>query len=214
MVIFSDGRVGSTQETAHDFSAWSWTVGAPTVVNTRAHHGSYGFYFNAEERCAKSAAAAILFARAYFYFDTLPGGGTLALFWLDSTGGWGWDAGVLITNNIFTMFTQENGVEVTTSTGITAVADTWYCVELKKDVTNDLLELWINGISRASEARSITKNTATFNLGVYFKWGTPTIDFYADCVVLDSAYVGVETTVRKGGNSALMSALLAGKLFG
>jgi hypothetical protein len=75
--IFSDGQVGSTQETAHDFSAWTGTEGSPSVSTDYAHHGTYGFKGSSSLSYAYKnfAAQTTCYLRFYVRWITAPPAG-------------------------------------------------------------------------------------------------------------------------------------------
>jgi len=208
MAIFSDGFESG------DFTAWTSTFGAPTVQSTTKHHGTYAVYLNGNEGCSKTIlTTAIGYIRAYYYCDTLPGtGGKTVNLLMLTNAAYSYYVTCRINNNVFDLYLNENGVTTTASSGITASADTWYCLEFLRDVTNDHAELWINAVSKTTIDATITNN-ATLAVCQAYGSGSPTIDIYADCVVVDSAYIGVETAVKKGSSlAATMTEMLNSKM--
>lgn len=80
-VLFSDGQVGSTMESASDLSAWSGTNGTPTVSADAAYQSSNSVLIHAlasgVENCYKNLASAYdtLYMRLYVQFSALPSSG-------------------------------------------------------------------------------------------------------------------------------------------
>jgi len=56
-----------------DFSAWTGTIGEPTVTSVRSHHGIYSAEIDAAEYCYKVfTPQSTAYARVYVYFISLP----------------------------------------------------------------------------------------------------------------------------------------------
>ena len=175
-----------------NIDGWS-TSGTPTVSSNVAHHDSYSVYCNAasEYIYIVLAVQSVAYARAYIYFDTLPGTGEVAIVGMaDATGTY--YAIASIVNNVFQLRTAEGGSSTYNTTGITAQADTWYCVEVLRNNTNDYSELWINGVSSATRSYTIANDSSVFMSGSGANVGTPVVDLYVDCVVFSASYIGPE----------------------
>jgi hypothetical protein len=189
--IFSDGFESG------DFSAWTSITGSPTVSSAQKHHGSYSEYVNAIGKYAAKTftASSITYARCYVYFNTLPGTGNKAI-WLLQVKGGNSEVDVFIQNNIFYLRSYQSNPSVLSdvSSGVSAVAGQWYCVEIKFNYTNHLQELWIDGVSKAQDTCNLNNNPASVWAGS--SWGeyTPTVDYFIDCVVVSDSYVGPEAT--------------------
>ncbi len=186
--IFSDGF-----ETGL-FDLWTDIIGTPTVQDVIKHTGLYAAFFDGSTDLIYKtfAAQAICYARGYFYFDTLPGAGNnLYIMALDDGSGYEESVNVRLDSNQFILRVIEGGVGTNYATGITAIADAWYCVEVKRDVTNDLTSVFINSVETTGN-QAISSNSARLYVGVYTSSGTPAFDFYSDCVVVADAYIGPE----------------------
>ncbi|MFA5307204.1 MAG: hypothetical protein WC365_07195 [Candidatus Babeliales bacterium] len=205
--LFSDGFE------SNDFTAWTSTATGGTgtlVVNaTRPHHGTYSAY--ATGTCSGGygtdygyatktiTQANIVYARAYFYFNTLTLSQwkALHLIYLEynnqsnatvvgiyNDGGtlkwnlWGFEADAWFGNLS----------SVTPTTGV------WYCVEVKRDVTNDQNQLWINGVlvSTVNVAMAQGANKVFAGFPGIDATVDDVISLYFDCAVVADAYIGVE----------------------
>lgn len=189
-VVFSDNF--------DDGNYTGWTAsGSPTCVTTYSHSASYSVYCNAAEYIVRGFTAGTKhYARVYVYFDTLPGTGGRSvgvLGILDVAGTY--FAIAAVTDNVWNLQTAEGGASTYTASDLSVTADTWYCVEVLRDVGADHAELWVNGVSEASRDFTITNNNALTTIGSGVNVGSPTNDLYVDCYVLDNAnYIGTEAT--------------------
>ena len=83
----------------------------------------------------------------------------------------------------WTMNVYEAGVIATKWTAVTPVTGQWYCVEIKRDVANNLQELWVNGVSLVASNDAITNDTQDVRAGItWLTNASLNINFF-DCVV-------------------------------
>jgi hypothetical protein len=224
MVVFSDGF-----ET-NDFTAWTGTFGVPTVQGLTVHSGSYAAKSavcgdGAECYSYKTlAAAAILYARTYLRVDSLPADDNdehelMALM----SSAWEYQVVVYIgrvsgTNRFILKTTENGGDSRDTDTAEVPVVNTWYCIEILRDVTNDIEKLYVNGVERVSAAHAITGNTNRLQVGANYVYDPSgaALTAWWDCAVADSTYIGPEAagvTVKKGSNLAsTMTTMLNSKM--
>lgn len=188
--LFSDGFESG------DFTAWTGTAGSPSVQSTIKHHGTYAAYFNATEYCYKVIAGQnVAYQGGCIYFNTLPGtGGKYAAVFGASDLSGTYSAFVAVSDNVFVLRTANGGAATDTSTGVTITANTWYYIEVLRNITTGHAELWINGASKASIDASFSNQSAIFGAGASITSGSPTIDFYIDCVVAADVYISPEIT--------------------
>jgi hypothetical protein len=73
----------------------------------------------------------------------------------------------------------------------TISVDTWYCLEILYDSTNDLHKLWVDGAERISFSAFVTGAMDRFSVG-YPSGGWWSHNEYVDCVVVADAYIGPE----------------------
>lgn len=190
--IFSDGFESG------DFTAWTGTSGTPTITHIPVHHDLHSAYFNADpEYIYKDFAGEDnTFARFYVYFDTLVGGAGVVV-WLSvltaETNLGQHSAIVEVRDGHWCLETYEAGVSSVSASAIDPIADVWYCVELRRDVTSGVCKVFVDGNEVCTEDRGLTGNTIRFLLGVGAAGGGPTLDFYGDCVVVADTYIGPES---------------------
>ena len=213
--LFSDGQIGSTMETAGDFSAWTATAQeaptpAPSIVASPVHHGA---------NAAKISPAAgwhpawvykdlgdqaTAFMRFYFQADHLPDNNgdrlkiagmmsTTALSGYFSSGAmynvvWFNDAGTVK----WRIYAPDGSVATSASS---PSINTWYCVELKGVQSSSVGEfrLYVDGAEICALTGLNTNGTPMryFALEGIVYAGAATNNFY-DCVVVADAYVGPE----------------------
>jgi len=209
MAIFSDGFESG------DFSAWTGTTGTPTVETSPVHHGTYVMKNPSGTHSANKtlgAAYAEIFVRVYVRFSALTTAtdyGTDIMI-VGKASNWAYATTVkavkLAGPVVFSMF---SGGHARTDTDFAVAINTWYCVELKRRTTSGTVDLYINGVLKASFA--------------YDYYGADTVQVggtaqqvsnaYFDCVVVADAYIGTEATVKKGSNlSATMTEMLNSKM--
>lgn len=200
------------------FNAWtgsSVTSGETTSVGrTTVHHGAYSAKFASNGSggyegayCYKNLTASELYARGYFYVSqgTIAQNNSRAFFIVfrdaNKNGlayvGWKRTNGVLkwcLTTRLATT-TIDTFSSTSPSTG------RWYCVELhwKRDSTNGLAEVWVDG----TRVCSLTgRNTASFGdvsqvqFGLAELYGCGNITAYCDCAKIAAAYVVPEPKVN------------------
>lgn len=182
------------------FEAWDWTGGAPEVVNTTSHNGTYSLKADAEFDYAAKAGLSqsdTIYVRGYFKFSALPNDeeyvlplvcrnseGTIVCgFEFHNVGG---------TQKIvlIDMTTWESS-EYTATLNV----DTWYCFEIKyyKHAIEGELRLYIDGVECCTLLnRQFNDRVDKINVG--WIWGDYTGIIYADCIVVSDAYVGVLCT--------------------
>lgn len=217
--IFADGFESGTILTT-DVPAGAWDdinidAGATlTVVSTNPHHNTYcllatndGITSVWESVRAEKwfGALGIAYGRWYVNLTVMPpinsnvflGGlfksGSYCLMPTIRRGGGG--------DPLWCLRSTENGVNVSTDGAGTSVPaiNTWFCIELCRDVTNGHQILYVNGLQEASQDRAITGNTDHSYVGITGASGTATAyNVRVDCVVLADAYIGPETTMPKG----------------
>jgi len=201
--LFSDGFESG------DLSAWTdtqiGTGGAVTVESTNPHHGTYNEQAVCDgtdgtwAACYKTfAGEAIAYARYYVKFNSIDitSNTRLEILALDD-GGYQERLSAILFNDGGTIKwgirVVEGGVGTNHLGTHTPVVDTWYCVEIKRNVTNNQQELWIDGVSEVSATVTITSNSTTIRSGiVYQRTSTSGNTHYCDCVVVADAYIGPE----------------------
>jgi hypothetical protein len=213
VVLFSDGQVGSTMETAGDFSAWTGTAlnGDAAISNISPHHGANqakfytiqlaGAYAYAYKNLG--AAYATLYMRAYVFIDSKPATATF------------YDMGLIFQKNssitdlakvIFNPNTNKWGIRADVGgltnfyeAGTSTVnVNTYYCTEARITVSAaaGILQLWIDGVLKVNESALNTgaTNLQYPSLGVRYNESllAANIALGADCVVVADAYIGPE----------------------
>lgn len=219
-ILFTDGAVGSTQETAGTFAAWTGTVvtaGTAYANDTTApHHGTKNFrYYTPAGTAAGSfcssnwqtAAQATLYVRVMnLRFDVLPedngdrhyvcgfyynsGSTALGRFGIIKNGTGNYKW-IIRGISSGTTFTDYQGAN-------TPAVNTNYCCEYQSTVANGtgIYRLWVNG-DLEIEATSLDNDARANNYLVLGTISSDTPDLsnlnvYADCVVVADAYIGPE----------------------
>lgn len=198
---FESGSFGSWDNTF--FS--SGETGA--VVTTYTHHGFYGARFTSsgstgyEKACCNKTIGSVgdIYVRGYFYVSRsgiADNNDRIFLLVLRSGAnglayvGWKRTSGLLRW-----CLTMRNGASyVDTFSTSAPVNNRWYCVEIhwKKDPTNGIGELWVNGILVCS---SPNKNTASYGnaraiqFGLAETYGCTSTTVYCDCAKISDAYI-------------------------
>lgn len=219
-VLFSDGQVGSTMETAGDFSAWTGTAaggGASNTVSTDwAHHGTNSY----KDYAMVTWSTAYIYKsfsgvtqenfRAYFkvtdgnFYD----GGKSSLFLTESTGNFQIAQVGLAdsTRKLYLKYQTSSFVMNTVVSSTTIALNTVYCLELEVkvlDSTHYSIKVYLNG----SEVSDLTVTNFNFNYAYvyanrfsvgyreyeYVGDAPPTLTAYFDCVVIADTYIGPES---------------------
>jgi len=214
MVIFSDGGVGSNQETAHNFATWSGSSGS-TVVNSDAHHGDYSFLNDgASDRFyINFAAGATIYQRAYVKFTSLPTSGNSWIIF-DMYAVLNSNPRAIIRNNAgsyeWGIRTGDGSIDYYAAT---VSAGVYYCIELAWVSATKTATMWVEGIKIGDHT---TANADTVS-SCYFGYLTTAALANYDCCVIDSVYIACEgvggVTVKKGSNLAnTMTTMLNSKM--
>ena len=174
--LFQDGQVGSTQETAHDFSAWTTTFGFPTVTAAYPYEGADSFHAaGIGSVVAKKtiAASAIVSVNASYNFAHIPASGTnITLIFVRQVSSNTYGAfatlnnvsnslywGLIIIENSVTTYLKE-------AVASNPVAGNYYNLIVLRDVTNDIERLWVNGTLKISSNMAITTDATEVVVGV------------------------------------------------
>lgn len=190
--IFSDGFESG------DFSAWTGTLGSPTVQNSMKHHGTYAAYCSARAQGCYRMFAEVTDAYARFYVYITQWGATVH--GLGRLFRNGWDsccqATVELTNHCWRLIVNQPSETITSN--VAASLNTWYCVQLRwtKGVAGGA-EMWVWDDSGNELVHLVctvtTSNYPCTRFDVYNTdsgYGTPRA--YYDCAVIADAYVGPE----------------------
>jgi hypothetical protein len=181
--IFSDGFESA------GFSAWTSTVGSPTIQTTITHHGSYAMQTDTtnNEWVRKDALTNFKNVRLYIYFASLPTTGNKLNF-LDTWGspseivvGVKNDGGTLKWG--ITYPTEQYAALPSPKTGV------WYCVELAVSVGSNV-KVYVDGVEVISRNGAYSAFNNLF-VGAFSK--AEALTNYADCIVVADSYIGPET---------------------
>lgn len=222
MAVFKDGEVGSTMETASDFSAWTSTSGSPIVQTTTKHHGG-----NAASLTVDSSgwsgffwkdvtSGGTFYARMYFQMSRLPvsGEGYDQIMMVFGAGdGFG---GVEVRVNYddadgFPRLMARNNYFGSIVDGPQVYANTWYCVETL-NLQSGTQNWWVDGALQTSPGDGAVAMDR-FRCGCVHIGGSSAVTIISDCFVLDTSSIGVEAAggpaVKKGSIVPAMTALLS-----
>lgn len=192
-ILFSDGFE------SNDFSAWTNTVGAPAVEAAHPHHGTYNMITDAAEYCVKTfGASAITYFRFYAQFSVVPAGvGQVVTFAVVGTANWNEQTVPALEffggQAVFSLYVGD--VDSTVVSTKVPIAGKYYCIEVLRDVTNDINRLWIDGVLEVDRVDAMIVNATQVSLGQTFVGGFAPI-IYNDCAVVADAYIGPETAPK------------------
>jgi hypothetical protein len=189
-----------------DFSEWTGTEGAPTIVAAPApvHHGSYAALCNSESRIYKTFSAQnVVYFRFYVQTSGVP---TSSGEWIHIATVWaGTSESIQIriqhdgTSAKFALRNYNAGILVYGTT--TVQPNTWYCIEVKAHNsgygTGDIL--YVNGVQEATDRTSYGAYGALTEVDVkqYTEYGYKNI-YFDCCVVADTGPIGSEPGIPKG----------------
>ena len=210
-LLFSSGIIVMTASSATvftdgfetgDFSQWSGTVGAPTIVTSPVHHGLYAAQAvnNGSQIYKNMTTTDEVYCRMYWrYSGSLSSGEKIMIMWLSSL--YSNFMGVYLTNDGGTykwaIRDMKNWTDYYYSSQQLPSADTWYCVESRAKATADgIMALYIDG----NELTDITLTGFNDSVGVtsvrlFGEDGSSGITQVADCVVVANSYIGPESTI-------------------
>jgi hypothetical protein len=218
-VYFTDGQVGTLQETHSDLSAWSGVEGDATVNSLKPHHGNNNFDFSQGGDVYKDFGAGGTFPtpwmRAYFWLTSM---GTTAnaysdlLSLRDSTGAFRVYALLHRTGstNYFAIYCPGDGTIRNTS--IAPDLNKWYALEIGYTQANPGGPfLYVDDFLRYNESLNTSAygNCRFIYLGA-FTYDTLAYHTYADCVVAADTHIGLEVGVIMPKGSMAAHAKLAG----
>ena len=183
-------------------------TGSLAVSDVDPHHGTYHLSASVEANGDNAyvrktiTSSAIAYARAYIKFNSinLVSAKKIDLLNLDY-GNWPYGAIVAIRENFsankWCLIVIENSV-FTYDYGSAPSTGFYYCVELERDVTNDIQSLLVDDVEEASQAVAITNNTTRVLAGLAANAaGSNSISL--DCVVAADAPIGKEEEEALGG---------------
>lgn len=208
-VIFSDGFESGTFLTT-DVPPGAWTGlavaggGSATISAVGRHDGLYNAKFvvvPAGWSCVKKSFAEVAtgFMRAYYTFSTLPATGETVYYAELRADLWYNMVAVVLENvsgNLFWgLIVAYNGTSYATYETAPSNPKTGvpFCIELKRDVTNGLEELWIDGVSKATNNINVTGYSNEIVVGSPDGNSISQQTCYVDSVVVADAYIGPET---------------------
>lgn len=205
-----------------DLSEWTGSIGAPSINSTTFHCGAYAVNLTTSKALYKDTSAVDeLFERVYIRFSAIGTSGESEIAGFSN----GWDtylAAVTIRDpgDSSAHFEIHTYTDTHYQSDIIPVVDTWYCVEFAfKKAVAGYFKLWIDGTLKVNQS----VDTSGYNqvnkiwFGNY-NFGSCSFTAVGDCVVVDSSYIGVESSGYKPGSrsgmlNATMGALLAGRLY-
>lgn len=200
--VFEDGFESG------DFAAWTGTSGSPEVAGNVVHHGSYSAEFNATEYCYKTlpSSLAVLYHRFYVRWTESPDANSENIFFARGLAGGTviYEVGVVYyyseSPRKCWYFNYRSGATWTRAyVPETIEADTWYCAELywKLGASDGEVHLYIDGVDVVNVSGKDTDNYGncdTIRNGIELSIGGESCTVYEDCVVVDSSYIGPESS--------------------
>lgn len=227
MVVFSDGF-----ET-NDYTAWTGTIiGAGQTLATSTLNVKSGTYSSKSvgtnagrhSYCYKDIASAALYYLRFYVKVTSCGDSRSYIGMLFKNPDSSYPmVGLGVNGATHTLYlrylTSDWSTHFVTS-ATTLTVDTQYCIEImcnNAGAGTGVINIWRDGIK--VDDLTVTGITLLGNanrVGVGNQDCWTAITNYVDDIVVNTSYIGPEAagvTVKRGGNSALMAALVAGRLF-
>lgn len=203
-------RLFSDEFESNNFTAWSGfysygTAVDPVTENVHPHHNTYNVKFNGTSggSCCYFDLVTqypIVYSRQYYKFEDMPASGETidcnrlsapsdpsdeqltAYVYNDPVTGTNWG----LRNGVIGVYTQ-----YPESVASNPVADTWYCIEILRDVTNGKITLWVDGVLKLQVNVALQGNTRYIYGGIQVDSASAKL-VYCDCVVISDAYIGSE----------------------
>ena len=210
MVVFSDAFE------ANNFTAWTSTVGSPSIQTTTVNSGVYAASCTAANKYMYknlASSPATSYYRTYVYASTIPttNGQQICVMRLDNTSAtviWELDYEKTFGGLVCWRLTRNFPGYVDNDISFTLVAGSWYCVEVKfvRAASVGAYQVWVNGISIFSEANLDTSGAPSSAYRIKFGQisnNAITTTIYGDDVVVDSNYIGPKV-VRIASSRLLM----------
>ncbi len=209
--IFNDGFESG------DFSAWTGTVGTPSVTANQPHHGNYSMETTVDNNFVYKTFTAQSDIYVRFYFRTSAG---------------------VENNRDIAMLTLNNDTTEIAHLSIREVAwqeflrlnvggsnyewnndfpsETWICIEVRYKTGSGTGEVhvWVDGTERISQTGlTLSTQIDRINFGwLYASWAA-SLTLWQDCIVVADAYIGPEeeggTLVEVGDSLSLSEAVTA-----
>ena len=203
------------------FADWTgievWPDATLTIESTFPHHGLYDAKStvvsggSSHAQCYETIAASPdIFFRSYYAFDTMPSlvgqwidfHNLRAVDWtnsiyaeIDRLGGQNYWAVVVRVGGVATVYTE--------ATPSNPAINTLYCVEIHRDVTNQIAELWIEGSLKArATGLSMILNTDQAADGI--SGAGIDLSGFVDCALVADKYIGPETMMTMQGNMTFL----------
>lgn len=218
--IFSDGEIGSTMETASDLSAWTGTAvegtGTVSVSATQQHHGANSIKVTgaSDSDCAYVQKSGLgdtseyASVRFYIYVDkfSVADGSYTQIIQSYLSGGWQWfrlDLKDSTRKLRLTSNTDADGWNTVVTSATTLNEDQWYCVEIyfRSHATLGFYKVYLNGVEVGdltltgldTDSMGGVDEIRLGNKGPR-SYGANEFTAYYDCIILDTTYIGVEST--------------------
>lgn len=158
-----------------DNGAWDDCNG--TVTGT-AYDGSYACQFSSGEKGEMYGLNVNeLYVRFYVRTSEVASNTILAFI---TDAGWANSLRIGYDNTAWQIVTEDG-----TSTDGTIAADTWYCVEFRRNNSGNVAQMWVNGNLLFNLTPTVTNNCYNVNVGCISTDGAPTV--IIDCVVIADA---------------------------
>ena len=194
-----------------NFNAWTSVSSdgtTPSTDNTNAFDGLHATFTTGGVEGYASASksnltsSSVCYVRAYYRFVSgLPSSdGDIIIFGGLVSNDYNYGAFIRITRASGQLYWGidhwENGIEQATYevSPSNPTTDQWYCVEIKRDVASDTMQLWVDGTSKVSVSRSISGNTNEAQIGCGWKSYSTPATMYVDSVIVDTSYIGPVTS--------------------
>jgi hypothetical protein len=174
-----------------DFSQWTGASGSAAVQGDIKHHGSYAAQLTANgDGFYKLLGSSYteLYARAYFFFNTLPSSGEFSvLFSFFKDGLYRMRTGLLNNSGVLQVYMSD--IQWVTA-NYAFNTEQWYCWEIKWDSDSDDYGVFIDGARVLTSNASSSNDVNRVNIGFSGYWTDQ--ELIVDCVVVADTPVGEE----------------------
>lgn len=195
---FEGGDFGEDPETGY---SWTGTNGTPQVLDTDSHHGTYSAFFNAQnEYCYKDISEqSTFYSRIYLKIVQDVASGYAAPFMWHTASGTGMCYALrFATSGLYLRYRDGASLVYSSVYSVDIDDGEWHCLELKTVVAaSGEYRLYLDDSEILAVTGKDTDNYGNVNrltVGKAWDYGSPSAEWYIDCVVVADTYIGPETT--------------------
>lgn len=212
-IIFTDGDIGSTQETLNNFTAWTGTFGTTAVEGTHPVKGLFDFKYTALAAASSYSHKTIVgtpvaYAGVYFQTTHVPviNGSEMPIILLFADATHYAQAGIRFSGADaywFVGYAQGGGISKNNeAVPSNPQNNTEYFIQIVRDLTNGKIIMWADGVKKIDLTVAQTVNTVAAYLGAGCLRPTDEATIvFADWYVVSDNYISEALGLNKGSTS-------------